>query len=193
MPLSRWVPYVSAIQYSGSNSAEILGLIPNGFRGGYAPAPAYIVSESGGTVTFRQDVPEMGSAVVSLVTGDWIQIVPGDAGLAGCTPRNAAVSPISDWFTAIRPPTITQEETGAVALPSLLLNGSTSVVVPLSGSFPTTTYQVRRRAVAGVTVLSTLTFSETSRTVSSITYTVTASGLATAAGLLLVDAYSLSS
>jgi hypothetical protein len=83
-----------------------------------------------------------------------------------------------------------QEETGSIALPALLLGGSTSVTVAMSGSFPDLTWIPKRRAIAGASVLSTLTFAETARTVNSITYTVTA-GVASLAGVLLVDGYKL--
>lgn len=83
-----------------------------------------------------------------------------------------------------------QEETGSIAIPALLLGGSTSVTITMSGSFADLTWIPKRRAIAGASVLSTLTFTETARTVNSITYTVTA-GVASIAGVLLVDGYKL--
>lgn len=82
-----------------------------------------------------------------------------------------------------------QQEVAAASIPALLLGGSTSVTATFKNAFPSTAFMPKWRAFAGVSVLSTITAVESSRTASSITYTVSAPGVATAAGILLVDAY----
>lgn len=82
-----------------------------------------------------------------------------------------------------------QYENGIAALPALLLGGSTNIVVPLSGSFPNTSYTYKTRAMSGTSILTMLVITEVSRTVNSVTVKVQANGLASLAGLLLIDAY----
>lgn len=82
-----------------------------------------------------------------------------------------------------------QFEMGMAAIPSLLLNSSTTLAVPLSGTFPDTNYVVKSLAIAGTAVLSTLQVTSVTKSVSSLSITVKANGLATVAGVLIVNAY----
>lgn len=82
-----------------------------------------------------------------------------------------------------------QYENGILNVPALLLGGNTTVVVPLSGSFADNNYQVKIRIFAGVNLLSMITPQVMSKTVNSVTIKITASGLASAAGILIVDCY----
>jgi hypothetical protein len=102
-----------------------------------------------------------------------IQGVKGDTGSQGPAGASATV----------------QEEVGIYNIPALLLGGNTTVVVPLSGSFVDTNYQVKIRTFAGVNLLSMLSFQVMTKTVNSVTIKITASGLASAAGIMMVDCY----
>lgn len=103
---------------------------------------------------------------------------------------NSAVQMIWDRLGVLKlvAPT-TQYENGAVALPGLLLGASTTLAVPLSNAFPDTNYQVRVRAVSGSSVLGMIQVTNTVKAVNSVSVTVKANGLASSAGVLLVDAY----
>ncbi len=83
----------------------------------------------------------------------------------------------------------TQYENGAYALPALLLNASTTITIPLSGTFPDTNYVLKVRAVTGNTTLGMIQVTNVVKAVNSVNVTVKANGLASSAGLLLVDAY----
>ena len=121
--------------------------------------------------------------------GDQGNIGPqGEIGPKGDTGSPGIQGPKGDTGNAGSNANI-QYENGIAALPALLLGGSTNIVVTLSGSFPNTTYVYKLRAMAGVNLLSMLSFTEISKTNNSITIKVQANGLASLAGLLLVDAY----
>lgn len=83
---------------------------------------------------------------------------------------------------------------GAANIGVLLLGGSANVVVPLDVTMPDTSYAVKWRAVAGAQVLSMLTLNGTiTKTTTQVTIPVKATGVASVAGVMLVEAYRLSS
>ncbi len=86
---------------------------------------------------------------------------------------------------------VIQYENGIIALPALALGGSTTVTVNLSGSFPDNTYQIKFRALSGTSVLAMIQIVSFTKNTNSVNVTVKANGLASLAGLLLVDAYKL--
>lgn len=114
-----------------------------------------------------------------------IQGIKGDTGLQGVKGDTGAQGIKGDTGSSAT----VQYENGIAALPALILGGSTNIIVPLSGSFPNTTYTYKVRAMSGVSLLTMLTFTEVSRTVNSITVKAQSTGLASVAGLLLIDAY----
>lgn len=76
---------------------------------------------------------------------------------------------------------------GARPIPLLALGGNTSVVVPLSRTLPSTTYRVAL-AHSAVVDLTKVVLEVTTKTTTSVTVKVTATGLALAAGTLFVVA-----
>lgn len=76
---------------------------------------------------------------------------------------------------------------GVRPIPLLALGGNTSVVLPLSRALPTNTYRVEA-AHSAVVDLTKVTLEVTTKTTSSVTVKVTATGLALAAGTLVVVA-----
>jgi hypothetical protein len=87
------------------------------------------------------------------------------------------------------PNAINQYENGIVALPALALGASTTLNVTLSGSFPDNNYQVKFRAISGTSALTMLQITSFTKTTNSVSVTIKANGLASLAGLLLVDAH----
>lgn len=123
-----------------------------------------------------------------------IQGIKGDTGSQGPkgdtgTQGIQGIQGVKGDTGATGPAGTIQEEVGIASVPALLLGGSTNIVVPLSNAFPNTTYQVRVRFFSGVNLLSMLSWSEVSRTTSSVTIKVQANGLASVAAIMLVDCY----
>jgi hypothetical protein len=151
----------------------------------FTPAPVTVAFVALNATTNRLDVNIIGTdgspSAFYLDTGDWV---------VNCYPVLASDFPLKcSTAGQLGSALPIQQEVAAASIPALLLNGTTSVTATFKGSFPSTVFTAKWRAFAGVSILSTLTVTETSRTASSITYTVAAPGLATAAGVLLVDAY----
>lgn len=108
------------------------------------------------------------------------------------TTENLSTSAMMVWnyFSAMKfVNPATQYENGLVALPALALGGSTTITVPLSGTFPDTNYVIKCRALSGTSVLSMIQITNVVKNVSSAAITVRANGLASIAGILLADAY----
>lgn len=80
---------------------------------------------------------------------------------------------------------------GSAALNALILGGTQNITVPLDVTMPNNTYTVKCRAEAGTNLLSMLTFTVLSRSTTSVSIRAQAVGLASIAGVLRVNAYSV--
>lgn len=77
MPASRFVPFIQAIQYTGSNGAAVLALVPGWPQDdtGTSFIMPTLVSQAGGVATLGLVTPWESYTLV-LHTGDWVQIPP---------------------------------------------------------------------------------------------------------------------
>lgn len=199
------VPLRTLVKYTGANSAEIIAAMKAGYI--FGQYDATITSESAGTLTIKMfyyggqaNQAEGGyerSIVIHtnermlcsapLTFGDEAIVTEADWGVKW-TPRPDTPAMIATMQAGMN---MTQA-VGLAPVNALLAGASqTNIVVTFTNgaSFPNTSYRARTRAYSGVSVLSALTIVETSRTTTSITFTATATGVATLAGLILVDAY----
>lgn len=78
---------------------------------------------------------------------------------------------------------------GTASLNALVLGGTQTVTVTLDQAMPTSAYTVKCRASAGVTVLSMLTFAVLARTTTTVQIRAAATGVASVAAVLHVNAY----
>lgn len=78
---------------------------------------------------------------------------------------------------------------GTASLNALVLGGTQTVTVTLDQTMPTSAYTVKCRATAGVTVLSMLTFTVLARTTTTVQIRAAATGVASVAAVLHVNAY----
>jgi hypothetical protein len=172
---------------AGRSAASIIADWNAQWAANYPSTPVTVTLVALNSTTNRLDVNLTGTDgvayPVSLNTNDWV---------VNCQPMASTAFP-SQCSTAnqVAAAMGMQQEVAAASIPALVLGGTASVTATFKNSFPNLSYVPKWRAFAGVTVLGTLTATETARTVNSITYTIAAPGLATAAGVLLVDAYSL--
>lgn len=102
---------------------------------------------------------------------------------------NAFVGAIVD---EVPDPQVLHYQVGKAALPALLLNGTTTPVVVFDTAMPDDTYEIRWRAVAGASVLAAIVANgAVTKTASQVTIPLRAQGLATVAGVLLVEVFKL--
>lgn len=158
MPAIDVVPKLKAIQYTGSNSAEIDSLIPN----------FDIVSEAGGVLTIESPT---GTAWPSVNTNDWIGYTQGVVSSVQSNTdynnsfiRNAVYTDVSGFADDISD---LQDAVGdlqaAPALMSagikecpLLIVGNTTVSVDLIPAMPDTSYTPNAQLFASVALLGSL-------------------------------------
>jgi hypothetical protein len=130
---------------------------------------------------------------------------PGTSGTNGKTAYELAVASgytgtQAQWLAGLK--ASVQEEVAMAPIPALLLGATSQPITATFKNFDQTTatfkdstgadaidYKVKIRAVAGITLLSSLKIVETARTASTITFTVQAVGLASVAGVAFIDAY----
>ena len=91
MPAARYLPFIDAIQYTGSNGAAVLALIPGWPQddAGISVILPTLVSETGGVATLRLVTPSDTYTVV-LHTGDWVEIPPAGISLDAVQTYSAA-------------------------------------------------------------------------------------------------------
>lgn len=109
-----------------------------------------------------------------------IQGVKGDTGLTGAIGPAAALSTVTQTIGF-----------GNATINALILGGTQNITVPLDATMPNTSYIVKCRAVAGTNLLSQLTFTVLTRATNSVSIRVTATGLASVAAMLEVNAHSI--
>lgn len=144
MPAINVVEKVGAIQYTGSNSAEIDSLITN----------FDIVSESGGVLTAESPT---GNAVPTINTGNWISYSQGavvsvqsNTEFNNSYIRNAIYSDLAAVSGVL--------SAGVKECP-LLVVGNTTVSVDLIPAMPSSSYTANAQLFASVSVLSNLAIS----------------------------------
>lgn len=220
MPTSRYTAFVDAIQYTGSNSAEVLASIPDYPYDATTIVSPYIASESGGVLVIELDAPITGIIQITMNTNDWATLPSPTQGssLMGVTVWDQANNPLSNYYripadadtigdqlladpafvAAIvdqvpePDPQVLYTAVGKAALPALLLNGTTTPVVAFDQAMPDINYQLRWRAVSGATVLTQIVSNGTpTKTTSQVTIPLKAQGLASIAGVLLVEVFKL--
>lgn len=171
MPAIHIVDKYQAIQYTGSNSAEIDGLISS----------FVIVSESGGNLQFTSSVI---SATVA--TGDWIRYTQG------AVYSTHSGSEFSDYY--IRNATYDDVASipavysvGVKETPTLLLNQSATVAVDIIPAMPDSSYTAVAQLVASSTALGSLSITNITVVDSNtVNVTVQNSGLLNLTGVHLV-------
>ncbi len=203
MPLSKWLPYQNAIQYDGTNSAEILALIPPYTVAPFDPVYATIDSETGSALTLRTDHPVYGPQVLPIPLNSWVvfDVNQPDQGLGNVTtlPNMVGAPGVGDFYlpaAGFEPeptdPQVLHVAVGKAALPALLLNGTTSPVVVFDTPMPDANYDLKWRAVSGAAVLSSIVANGApTKTASQVTIPLRANGLASVAGVLLVEVFKL--
>lgn len=183
MPAIAIVDNFQAIQYTGSNSAEIDGLITD----------FTITSESGGVLNFTSQFLNL-----SANTGDWIRFRLGQvegvfsssafsAGYAQYPTQGSFdalagnVSTLSATVTSLG--VSTAQSVGIGEVPTLLLNATAVVPVTLLPAMPSSSYTVNRGIFAPAGVLANITITATSIVSSSlVNVTVQNTGLASLSG-----------
>lgn len=217
MPIVKKIPFVNMIQYDGTNSAEIR----DSFYPYLQTTPQYpfIQSEGGGTLVLALTDVDLGTVTQTMTIGDWISIPPehSNAGLPSAQVYNSGF-PLDLFFLAevsadsigaqlledegfvdaivaevpAPDPQVLHTAVGRAALPALLLNGTTSPVVVFDQAMPNTNYQIRWRAVAGAAILSSIVANgAVTKTTTQVTVPLRAQGLASVAGVLLVEVFEL--
>lgn len=74
MAIVKFLPFISAIQYNGTNSAEILGYVADYVPDTGPTRVAFILSEGGGSVSFRQTVRDNNIVTITMDVGDWMKM-----------------------------------------------------------------------------------------------------------------------
>lgn len=212
MPLQRSVPYFRTILYDGTNGAEILSLLPAYEYGIGLTVEAFIVSEEDDTLSLRMIVPDYGTMDVTVSVGQGLQFPPVEMfplqSLSSISDQQLQFIPepstayiatellgdqtfIDAILAQVSAPAL-YTAVGRAALPAMLLGGTSAPVVVFDSSMPDTNYQVRWRAVSGSTVLgSVVSNGAMTKTTSQVTVPLRASGLASIAGVLLVEVFQL--
>lgn len=130
-----------AVQYTGSNSADIAALITN----------TVTVSEVGGVWTVESP---SGSSTWTVNTNDWV-CYSQNMIVQVCSPTvldffwdcNASCTDVSGFATGV-----SVKSVGVAPVPTLLLGGSATVAVQLSPAMPDASYTARAYKFAGVSI-----------------------------------------
>lgn len=158
-----------AVQYDGTNSTQIDGLITN----------FDVISESGGTLQFDS------SGTFTAHTNDWIVYAQGNC--QGVFPPtdfnnfydcNISCSDASGFASGTP-----QRATGVASVPALLLNASTTVGVTLHPAMPSSSYSAEAFLFNGVVLAANLQVTSVTIVSASLVNVVVQSvGVATLAG-----------
>lgn len=189
------------VTYTGANSAEVLDAVQKVTP--YSGNVWSIVKEDADGLVLLETspVPHQPAAQWLIVPNTYVVIQPDFGIVARISPAAGAArfnSYVDIYSAAASDPAVInklgaalqpQYENGVTSLPVLLLGSSASLIVPLSGTFPDTNYQVKTRMVSGTAVLSMLSVTNIVKATNSVTVTVRASGVASVAGNLFVDCH----
>lgn len=192
MPAINIVNRYLAIQYDGTNSAEIDGLIAN----------FTIDSETGGVLSFNSL-----SSPFTVNTGDWIRYTQGhvesthpDSEFQAFFVRNAIyldtdhtsldsdITDLDDRVTELESTAGTGIRAAGIALaPTLLLSASATVAVDFSPAMPNTSYTPHVQLIASTTALGSLSVTGTTVVdTNTVNVTVQNSGLVNLSGVQLL-------
>lgn len=181
MPAIHIVDKYQAIQYTGSNSAEIVSAVGN----------AQVVSESGGTLELESPV---GSGHFFVDSGGWVRFISNQV-LSTCTSAEFGLNYIHNAvFADVDLEAVTDRldlleaadpllSSGVGAVPALLLNASTVVTVTLDPAMADDTFAPHARLLGSASLLGNLSITAVSIVdEDTVDVTVQNSGLATGAG-----------
>jgi hypothetical protein len=180
MPAINIVDRYLAIRYTGSNSAEIDGLIT------YFD----ITSESGGVLNFLSN-----SSSFTANTGDWIRYTQGsvqsvhpDTAFQFYFAQNALYDDVSGLDTRVGSlesgsGTAALRAAGSATVPTLLLNASTMVAVDVTPALANTSYTPHAMVVGTVAIIGALNITGMSIVdTNTVNVTVQNTGLASLSG-----------
>lgn len=198
-----------AARFTGQNADELLSMVQMLTQ--YTGNTWSIGSNDGQTLVLLETPPphRLSPAAPWPVQLDQYLVVAPDFGIVARMPaarfpdRYRALSAIfaeAAATPAVRAALRSQQEVGAAPIGIILLNASQVVTVTLTGAFPDIDYNVKVRAISGGQVLSMLRVTNIEKTAgtpatgnaaavpATVKVTVQAVGVASLAGVLLVDA-----
>jgi hypothetical protein len=196
-----------ATQWTGANAAEVLAMLATVTP--YTSNVWTVQADDGQALMLRETAPLGNWAPWPVQLGQWVVVRPDFGIIARLsnaayqvrykTTRDLFMEAAGD--AGVRAALNIQQEVGAAAIGIILLGGSSTVNVTLTGAFPDTNYNVKVRAVAGTSVLSMLRVTNVVKTAgilanpatgqtmvpATVAVTLQAVGVASLAGVVLVD------